>query len=161
MNGWFIPEWGRSVSGLAVSLTLTTASKRLSRYGIQSFASPQRRRQMRTLQPWYTTLGRCSSLAISSRLGCAAARLSPNQDGFRLTIAPSRFALPPWADAWTIEDADEVLALANEQGFAYWGAFGAVMRGWCLSTRGQGAEGVPLMLQGLGARRATLNACYL
>jgi hypothetical protein len=41
------------------------------------------------------------------------------------------------------------LALANEQGFTDWGAFGTIMRGWCVSTRGQGAEGVPLMLQGL------------
>jgi tetratricopeptide (TPR) repeat protein len=60
-----------------------------------------------------------------------------------------------WHGDWTIEDADEVLALANEQGFADWGAIGAIMRGWCLSTRGQGAEGVPLMLQGLGTWHAT------
>jgi len=59
-----------------------------------------------------------------------------------------------WADDWTIEDADEVLALSNEHGFADWGAIGTIMRGWCLSTRGEGAEGVPLMLQGMATWRA-------
>jgi predicted ATPase len=63
--------------------------------------------------------------------------------------------LPPWADDWTIEDADEVLALSNEHGFALWGAVGTIMRGWCLSTCGQGAEGMPLMLQGVATFRAT------
>jgi predicted ATPase len=60
-----------------------------------------------------------------------------------------------WYADWTIEDADELLALANEQGFALWDAVGTIMRGWCLSIRGQGAQGVPLMLQGLAAWRAT------
>jgi class 3 adenylate cyclase len=60
----------------------------------------------------------------------------------------------PWAGDWTIEEADEVSALADEQGFAFCRAIGTLMRGWCLSTRGEGAEGVPLMLQGLAINRA-------
>jgi class 3 adenylate cyclase/tetratricopeptide (TPR) repeat protein len=75
-------------------------------------------------------------------------RLSPHDRAYTLCS-------PPWADAWTIADADELSALSNEQGFAFWGAVGTLMRGWCLSKRGQGAEGVPLMLQGLAACRAT------
>jgi class 3 adenylate cyclase/tetratricopeptide (TPR) repeat protein len=85
-------------------------------------------------------LRRCEALTESKRL-------SLYNRAFALTLS--------WVGHWTIEDADEVLALANEQGFADWGAIGALMRGWCLSTRGQGAEGVPLMLQGLDTWRAT------
>ena len=68
-------------------------------------------------------------------------RLSPYNRGFALA--------GHWVGDWTIEDANEPLALAKEQGFAFWGAIGTLMRGWCLSARGLGAEGVPLMLQGL------------
>jgi tetratricopeptide (TPR) repeat protein len=74
-------------------------------------------------------------------------RLSPYNRGAALCSL--------WAGDWTIEDADEVLALADEHGFADWGTFGTLMRGWCLSTRGQGAEGVPLMQQALAASRTT------
>jgi class 3 adenylate cyclase/tetratricopeptide (TPR) repeat protein len=85
-------------------------------------------------------LQRCEALTESRRL-------SPYDRAFALCS-------PPWADAWTIEGTDELLALSNEQGFAFWGAVGTLMRGWFLSTRGQGAEGVPLMLQGLATCRA-------
>jgi class 3 adenylate cyclase/tetratricopeptide (TPR) repeat protein len=76
-----------------------------------------------------------------------ARRLSPYNRAYALCSSP-------WPGDWTIEDADEALALSNEQGFTDWDVIGTIMRGWCLSTRGQGAEGVPLMLQGLAAGRA-------
>jgi class 3 adenylate cyclase/tetratricopeptide (TPR) repeat protein len=51
--------------------------------------------------------------------------------------------------------ADELLAIANEQGFPVWIGIGSVMRGWCLSGVGQATEGPPLMLQGIATYRAT------
>jgi predicted ATPase len=53
-----------------------------------------------------------------------------------------------------LRSADEVLAIAGEQGFMLWVGFGNVMRGWCLSTMGRTAEGIALLQKGLATCRA-------
>jgi predicted ATPase len=53
------------------------------------------------------------------------------------------------------ERAEAAIALATEQGFPLPMAFGAVIRGWALAVRGQGAEGVAQLRQSLAAWRAT------
>jgi predicted ATPase len=54
-----------------------------------------------------------------------------------------------------LRSAEEVLAISSEQGFPLWSAFGNIMRGWCLGALGQGAEGIPLSLQGVADFGAT------
>jgi class 3 adenylate cyclase/tetratricopeptide (TPR) repeat protein len=49
----------------------------------------------------------------------------------------------------TLRSAEELLAISNEQGFPRGCAWGNIMRGWCLGTMGQAAEGIPLLLQGV------------
>jgi predicted ATPase len=51
--------------------------------------------------------------------------------------------------------AEATLTLAIEQGFPYWLASGAILRGWALAVQGQAAEGISHMQQGLAAYRAT------
>jgi hypothetical protein len=68
-----------------------------------------------------------------------------------------------WYGDWALEgvhsgptmlrSADELLAIASEQGYPHMFAIGNVMRGWCLGAVGQAAEGIPLLLQGLAIRR--------
>jgi predicted ATPase len=53
------------------------------------------------------------------------------------------------------ERAEAVISLAKEQGFPYWMAFGALMRGWAVAHQGQVKEGIEQMTQGLRAYRAT------
>ena len=53
------------------------------------------------------------------------------------------------------QQAEAVIALATEQGFAYWLAWGMVIRGWALAAQGQAGEGMAQMRQGLAAIRAT------
>jgi predicted ATPase len=53
------------------------------------------------------------------------------------------------------ECADEVMALCAEQGFAYYLAWGMIIRGWALSEQGGGEEGVAQVCQGLAALQAT------
>jgi predicted ATPase len=53
------------------------------------------------------------------------------------------------------ERAEAVLALASEHGFAFWMAYGMVMRGWALALHGQGEEGIASIRQGLAAQRQT------
>ena len=53
------------------------------------------------------------------------------------------------------ERAEALMTLSNEQGFAFWLAYGMTLRGWALATQGEGAEGIPQIRQGLAAYRAT------
>jgi predicted ATPase len=62
------------------------------------------------------------------------------------------------------ERADALIALATEQGFPYWLAYGTVLRGWALAEQGQEEEGIAQMEPGLAAFRAmgteVLRAVY-
>jgi predicted ATPase len=51
--------------------------------------------------------------------------------------------------------AEAALTLATEQGFPYWMAGGAILRGWALAAQGQAEEGISEIQQGLAAYRAT------
>jgi predicted ATPase len=52
------------------------------------------------------------------------------------------------------EQAEALLALSNQQGFAQWAAGGTMMCGWALTVQGHGEEGITQMHQGLTAWRA-------
>src|SRR5262249_50838810 len=53
------------------------------------------------------------------------------------------------------ESAETALTLCDEQGFAYYLAWGTMMRGWALADQGQDAEGIAQMRRGLAAIQAT------
>src|SRR5262249_33035409 len=53
------------------------------------------------------------------------------------------------------ERAEAAISLAMEQGFPYWMAVGALMRGWALAQQGQAQEGIAQINQGLRAFRTT------
>jgi predicted ATPase len=57
-------------------------------------------------------------------------------------------------DAALKEQADELVAVATERGFAYWGAVGALYLGWIEVKCGNVAEGISLLRGGLNAYRA-------
>ncbi len=52
------------------------------------------------------------------------------------------------------EVADEVIALATEDGFPFWMAFGTAFRGSALAAQGRCDEGMAQIRQGLAANRA-------
>jgi class 3 adenylate cyclase/predicted ATPase len=82
--------------------------------------------------------------------------LSPFMRAFALRQA--------WYGDWAIEGASsaetmlasarEVVALSDEHGFRDSLAIGKIMRGWCLVSLGQAAEGIPLILHGLTVCRS-------
>ena len=51
--------------------------------------------------------------------------------------------------------AEATITLAHAHGFAYWLAFGTIMRGWALATQGQWEEGHAQLHGGLDTWRAT------
>jgi predicted ATPase len=53
------------------------------------------------------------------------------------------------------EQAEACVALATEQGFPLWVAWGMSMRGWALAMQGQGEEGIAQIRHGIAAWRAT------
>jgi tetratricopeptide (TPR) repeat protein len=53
----------------------------------------------------------------------------------------------------TLQSAEEILAIAHDQGFQFWLGVGSVMQGWSLATLGQAMEGIPLLLNGLALCR--------
>ena len=53
------------------------------------------------------------------------------------------------------EQAEALLTLSTEHGFAYRAAVATIMRGWALAAAGQTEEGVVRMQEGLAAQRAT------
>jgi class 3 adenylate cyclase/predicted ATPase len=54
----------------------------------------------------------------------------------------------------TQELAEAAMTLATEQGFPFWAAESASMRGWALAEQGRGEEGIAQLWQGLAAWRA-------
>src|SRR5262249_32737714 len=53
------------------------------------------------------------------------------------------------------EYADTAINIATEQGFPFWMAVSALLRGWALVQQGQAQAGIEQMQQGLSAYRAT------
>jgi predicted ATPase len=53
-----------------------------------------------------------------------------------------------------LERAEEIVAVAAEQGFAQYLATAAILKGWLLTRMGQGDEGLELMRRGLGSGQA-------
>jgi predicted ATPase len=55
----------------------------------------------------------------------------------------------------TQERAEELTALSNEQGFAFWAALATILRGWALTEQGQREEGMVQLHQGLATYAST------
>src|SRR5262249_50447462 len=55
----------------------------------------------------------------------------------------------------TQERAEAAVTLSTEQGFIFWMTWGTILRGWALTKRGQGGDGIVQIRKGLGAFRAT------
>ncbi len=53
------------------------------------------------------------------------------------------------------EQADQLVAVATEQGFPYWGAAGNIYGGWAKANNGDLTEGISLLRRGSTAFRAT------
>ncbi|WP_027533778.1 adenylate/guanylate cyclase domain-containing protein [Bradyrhizobium sp. WSM3983] len=83
-------------------------------------------------------------------------RLSPFMRAFALRQAwYGDWATKGAQSAQTIlASAQEVVVVSDEHGFRDSLAIGNIMRGWCLASLGQAAEGIPLLLEGLRVCRA-------
>ena len=53
-----------------------------------------------------------------------------------------------------LRSMEELVAISTEQGFPHWVSVGNTVRGWCLGSMGQTAEGISLLLHGIAIRVA-------
>jgi predicted ATPase/DNA-binding winged helix-turn-helix (wHTH) protein len=60
----------------------------------------------------------------------------------------------------TLACAELTLTIAADQGLSFWQAGGTVMRGWAVAERGDAAEGIALMRQGLDTWQDTGSVTY-
>ena len=101
-------------------------------------------------------------------LGYPDQALARAQDGLALATElahpfSSAFALSFAAEVYQFrregqdvsDHAAAAVTLSTEQGFAQWLAWGTIMRGWAMTTQGQGEEGLRQMRHGLTAWRAS------
>jgi predicted ATPase len=58
-------------------------------------------------------------------------------------------------DATLHQHADELVAVATDQGFPHWSALGSIFRGWVTVKNGDLTEGISLIRSGCAAYRAT------
>jgi predicted ATPase len=95
------------------------------------------------------------ALARSSGAIAEARRLDhPPSLTFSLSIGtlPLSFA---GDDATLGEQSEQLVAVASEHGFPVFGAMGTIHRGWVKVKKGDVAEGIPLLRNGITAFRAT------
>jgi class 3 adenylate cyclase/predicted ATPase len=59
------------------------------------------------------------------------------------------------------EQADQLVAVAAEQGFVFWRAVGTIYSGWAKAKNGDATEGMYLLRSGLAAYRATGAELYI
>jgi predicted ATPase len=64
-------------------------------------------------------------------------------------------------DAALGDRADQLVAVANEQGFAQWRALGTIFRGWVKVKNSDAAEGISLLHSGSAALRATGTEAFM
>jgi class 3 adenylate cyclase/predicted ATPase len=105
----------------------------------------------------YLDQARCrrdAGLAEARRLShvhtLAAALYFASRTGWSARMQPSGL----------LQEADELLELSAEHGFAHWRALASVARGWYLSTLGQAEQGILLLTTGLADQRAIGSALY-
>jgi class 3 adenylate cyclase/predicted ATPase len=101
-------------------------------------------------------------------LGCPEQALAHIHDALALAHALSHPYSLAFAGCWVAfvsqfrrdvpavhEHGEIAVALATEQGFPLWVAWGTILRGWALAMQGQGEAGRILIRRGITAHRAT------
>jgi len=101
------------------------------------------------------------ALARSSAAIAEARRLAHSLS-LAMSLANGATVLSLVGDTAALDErADELVAVATEQGFPFWRAFGTIYRGWVNAKNGDVAEGISLLRSGLAAYRATRGELWM
>ena len=101
-------------------------------------------------------LGHSDQALAQSSAAIAEARRLAHPHSLALSLAFGARLLSLNGDNAVLgEWVDQLVAVATEQGFPYWGALGTIYRGWVKIKNGDVAEGISLLRSGSSAYRAT------
>jgi predicted ATPase len=103
----------------------------------------------------------CQALVLSNAAIAEARRLAhPPSLAASLAVAAGLFLLTE-DNAALEEQADQLIAVATEQGFPRWHAQGTICRGWVKVKNGEVSEGISLLRTGSKAYRATGSLLWM
>jgi len=101
-------------------------------------------------------LGYPDQALAESNAAIAEARRLAHPPSLAVTLAVSAIFLSLIGDDAALDEwADQLVAVATEQGFPVWGAVGTIHRGWVKVKNGDVTEGMSLVRIGSAAYRAT------
>jgi class 3 adenylate cyclase/predicted ATPase len=101
-------------------------------------------------------LGYPNQAFAQSNAAIAEARMLAHPSSLASSLAIGARLLSVTGDNAALnERADELVAVASEQGFRYWSALGTICRGWAKVKYGYVTEGIALLRSGLIAYSAT------
>jgi predicted ATPase len=93
---------------------------------------------------------------VQSRAAVAEARTLAHPPTLAVILVYSTTVLSLIGEGPALDEAaDELVAIATEQGFPFWGALGTICRGWVKAKDADVIEGISLLRHGLSAFRAT------
>jgi predicted ATPase len=100
-------------------------------------------------------LGHPDQAVAQSNASIAEARRLAHPPTLAASLAnSSRLLSLAGADSALNDRADELIALATDRGFPFWGMLGTLYHGWVAVKRGDAAEGISLLRGGSAAYRA-------
>jgi class 3 adenylate cyclase/predicted ATPase len=101
-------------------------------------------------------LGFPDQALTQSDIGLARARALAHPPSLAVNLAVSARLLSLVGDNAVLDErVNQLIAVTTEQGFPYWGAQGAIYRGWVKVNNGDLTEGISLLRSGSAAYRAT------
>jgi predicted ATPase len=153
-NLWFVGKFASSRSHLEEALALYDPISHRSLVQQAGF-HPQVSSQA-ILGIVLFCLGHLEQASARSRAAIAEAQRLAHPPSLASSLVLG--TMPLWLagdDAALDERADQIVAVATEQGFPFWGALGTMYRGWLKAKNGEIAEGISLLRRALTAYRAT------
>jgi predicted ATPase len=101
-------------------------------------------------------LGYPDQALVQSNAAIAEARGLAHPPSLAVSLTPGNILLSLVGDNAALDKrAEQLAAVATEQGFAHWRAQGTIYRGWVKVKNGDVAEGISLLRSGSTAYRAT------
>ena len=101
-------------------------------------------------------LGYPDQALAQSSAAIAEARKLAHPPSLALSLSLGTLPLSLVGDNVALDErAEQLVAVATEQGFPVWGAMGTIHRGWVMAKNGDVTRGVSLLRSGLAAYRAT------
>jgi predicted ATPase len=101
-------------------------------------------------------LGFPDQALAQSNAAIAEARRLAHPPSLASSLANSNIVLSLVGDNAALDErTEQLIAVANEQGFPFWGAQGTIYRGWVMVKNGDVAQGLSLLRSSSSAYRAT------